>query len=298
MKRRTLRLRRLLALHLGGCLVALGLGSGDVLGQSSKATRTEDATVVRVVQAHNKEREKQGLPPLTLEALLTDAARAHARDMAEHETMSHDGSDGSKPFERVQRSGYRYRNTGENVAFGTFGIPGLMQIWMDSPPHKKNILEESFTEIGVGYQKGASGRTYWCVEFGRPMPRFEPGVASAELIKKINAERNKANKPPLVADSRLIRAACDRSAQFAKSGTSTPRASAEIDGVDRKLYPQVAVSSARGQADADAMIQALTDDPKLKEQILGKYVRIGAGYAVDAEGVPFWCVILANPARR
>ena len=56
--------------------------------------------------------------PLTLDPKLTAAAQAHADDMAAHQKMTHDGSDGSTPSDRIKRQGYQFQNEGENVAEG------------------------------------------------------------------------------------------------------------------------------------------------------------------------------------
>src|SRR4051794_14668685 len=66
-----------------------------------------DPLVSELLEAHNRERSKENLPPLTIAPKLVEAARVHARDMAEHGLMSHEGSDGSTPAQRVERQGYR-----------------------------------------------------------------------------------------------------------------------------------------------------------------------------------------------
>jgi uncharacterized protein YkwD len=124
--------------------------------------------VAAVVEAHNRERKKSGLPPLNASAKLQAAAMAHARDMAEHERMNHKGTDGSTPFRRIERQGYSYRRAGENIAYGQPDAEGVMKVWMNSPPHKKNILG-GFSQIGVGYATAEDGTPYWCVTFGFPL---------------------------------------------------------------------------------------------------------------------------------
>jgi uncharacterized protein YkwD len=120
-----------------------------------------------VIEAHNRIRAEHKLPSLAVSPKLRSAAMAHARDMAERHKMSHKGSDGSNPFDRIGRVGYDYRRAGENVAAGYFSTERLMKGWMDSPPHKKNILG-SFSQIGVACATGDDGKRYWCVTFGLP----------------------------------------------------------------------------------------------------------------------------------
>lgn len=126
-------------------------------------------TLANLVDAHNKEREKEDLPALEVNKTLKGIAQAHADDMAKHEKMDHKGSDGSTPFERMKKAGYRYENAGENVAYGQRGLDDLMKAWMTSKLHKKNILGK-FTEIGAAYAISEGDTPYWCVTFGTPFP--------------------------------------------------------------------------------------------------------------------------------
>jgi hypothetical protein len=70
---------------------------------------------------------------------------------------------------------------------------------------------------------------------------------------------------------------------------------ATLDGVDMNLWADVAVSTASGQPDAPAVVKVIFDKEELKNQVLGKYSRIGTGYATSENGVPYWCLILGNP---
>jgi uncharacterized protein YkwD len=123
-----------------------------------------------VVKAHNRIRGEAKRPALVISSKLQAAAERHARDMAAHRKMAHKGSDGSTLFDRITSEGYDYRRAGENIASGRFTIDGLMKGWMDSPPHKRNILG-SFSQIGVAYATAEDGKRYWCVTFGFPARR-------------------------------------------------------------------------------------------------------------------------------
>lgn len=124
----------------------------------------------RIVEAHDKIRANVRLGKLVPSRKLTLAAQAHAEDMAARRKMSHTGKDGSTTADRVKAQGYRFRRIGENVAYGRFSVDRVMRGWMDSSPHKHNILG-GFTEIGVGCAVGEDGNRYWCVNFGLPPTR-------------------------------------------------------------------------------------------------------------------------------
>jgi uncharacterized protein YkwD len=283
----------LAAFGWSGVLTAQGPGPAKVSPEQAKA----DRIVTELVEGHNKERAKASLAPLKLESHLVEAAKAHAKDMAEHEVMTHDGTDGSNPAVRVARAGYHYLFTGENVAKGYRTVPEVMQVWMESPPHKKNILDGEYTEIGVAVAYGEYGKPYWCAEFGKPIPKFEPATAAADLVKRINDERTVAKKPLMTIDTRLAKAAQEQAEKLAKA-RSQGGGTANFDGIDKNLFPDTAVSTSAGHPDAESLVKAVLEKQSLKDQILGKYARIGTGYATAEDGTPYWCLILANPSRR
>jgi uncharacterized protein YkwD len=128
-----------------------------------KATATASGVVARIVQLVNAERAKVGCQALTLNSALTKAAQDHSADMAAHQTMSHTGSDGSSPGDRITGAGYDWSAYGENVAYGYATPDEVMAGWMSSPGHRENILNCSFREIGVGLAQPGS---YWTQDFG------------------------------------------------------------------------------------------------------------------------------------
>ncbi len=160
------------------------------------------AILDELVAAHNKMRAEQKLPPLKANAKLTAAALGQARDMAERGKLTHEGSDGSDPPKRIKREGYVYKECGENVAYGQETVAEVMRTWMDSPPHRKNILDD-FTEMGGAVAQGKDGRKYWCVDFGRPMPAVDPVKSPQALMESLNRARAEARKRPLKADTQL-----------------------------------------------------------------------------------------------
>jgi uncharacterized protein YkwD len=138
---------------------------------SAKPTATPTATpsqnssdaTASVVALVNSERSQVGCAPLAVNAQLTNAAQSHSADMASNQTMSHYGSDGSAPGDRITRAGYIWSTYGENVAYGYTTPEDVMAGWMSSPGHRANILNCAFKEIGVGH---AQPGDYWTQDFG------------------------------------------------------------------------------------------------------------------------------------
>ncbi|MEL7086785.1 MAG: CAP domain-containing protein [Cyanobacteria bacterium J06597_1] len=135
-----------------------------------------DREVLRLV---NIERAKFGHGALALSQKLDAAADLHSEDMATQGYFSHTGQDGSNVGTRISRAGYtRYRTWGENIAAGYRSAQSVVQGWMNSEGHRKNILNGSFTHMGLGTVANDSGRLYWTQVFAAGDP--EPGVYSPQ----------------------------------------------------------------------------------------------------------------------
>lgn len=118
----------------------------------------------------NAERATAGLPPLVLDARLNDAAQRHAEDMLLRSYYSHSSPEGSSPGDRVRKSGYTPRLVGENIARGALSVNEVMDNWMASREHRKNLLHPGFTDLGVGVAVGRNSVGYtvlWVQSFGR-----------------------------------------------------------------------------------------------------------------------------------
>ena len=118
----------------------------------------------------NQQRNSNGLSSLTLTSELTQAARRHSRDMADHNLTGHTGSDGSNGGQRMQEAGYNWTTWGEIIGWGFGGnTASMVDWWMNSPTLRSLILSSSLTDFGVGYAKnpGSDWGHYWTVNYGR-----------------------------------------------------------------------------------------------------------------------------------
>jgi uncharacterized protein YkwD len=131
-----------------------------------------------VVVLVNQERAKAGLPPLKRIIELDEAARYHAADMAQDIYFEHDSYDRVNDNLEFVCSTWERINTyypsprAENIAAGYATPDAVMNGWMNSSGHRKNILSTSSWEIGVGYFQGGSYGSYWVQDFGRPQGRY------------------------------------------------------------------------------------------------------------------------------
>jgi uncharacterized protein YkwD len=119
----------------------------------------------QVVGLVNRRRAEAGCGRLRLDHRLARAALAHSRDMAAHDYFSHTGRDGSSPWDRAARAGYDTPRA-ENLAAGHRSAAEVVQAWMDSPGHRRNLLDCTSKAVGVGFARGGSYGTYWTQMFG------------------------------------------------------------------------------------------------------------------------------------
>ncbi|RIA55686.1 Cysteine-rich secretory protein family protein [Dichotomicrobium thermohalophilum] len=139
----------------------------DELETVAPAESFEPAEALALV---NRYREDNGLPPLDLDPQLEQAALAHAQDLADHDRISHFGSDGSDPWERVQRTGYDPKVAAENVGTGQLTFGELFREWKRSPDHNSNLLLPDATHMGVAVVQNPDTqfKTFWSLVVGAP----------------------------------------------------------------------------------------------------------------------------------
>lgn len=103
-------------------------------------------------------------PALSTDPALRCAARLHAKDLQERDYFSHTTPDGVTFDQRITQAGYRWRTLGENIAANYLTPQAVMQGWMQSPGHCQNIMNATFTQLGVGFYDDYS----WTQDFGKP----------------------------------------------------------------------------------------------------------------------------------
>ena len=122
-----------------------------------------------VFELLNAERSERKLPALVWDDTLAEVARKHSQNMANKKFFSHRGEDGSLVDDRAQKLGiFNWRAIGENIAFlQGYDNPAELAVerWMNSPGHRKNVLEEKWTQSAVGVAIGPDGSYYFTQVF-------------------------------------------------------------------------------------------------------------------------------------
>lgn len=176
-----------LVVFLGGSYSALAqvsdVTSGEHMTREFEGERPEppvsadlEATVAGIYERSNAFRKQEGREPLAVDQTLQKTAQDFADYMAETDRYGHQ-ADGRTPSQRAKEHGYEYAIVLENIAFAYdsrgYEAPALaeqfVQGWIDSPPHRENLLDPDVTQIGVGVAESQSTQHYYAVQlFGRP----------------------------------------------------------------------------------------------------------------------------------
>lgn len=123
------------------------------------STVAYEAEVVRLV---NQRRAEHGLKPLTQDWQLSRVARYKSQDMKDLGYFSHTSPTYGSPFQMMKSFGISYRTAGENIAKGYASPEAVVNAWMNSPGHRANILNSTYTHIGVGF---VSSGNHWTQMF-------------------------------------------------------------------------------------------------------------------------------------
>jgi uncharacterized protein YkwD len=101
-----------------------------------------------LLAAANQDRANQGLPPLRLDPVLTQASAFHAREMAEHDAISHQFPNEPELAERGANAGVHFSRIAENVGEAPTSVI-IHNLWMHSPGHRANLLDPNVNTIGI-----------------------------------------------------------------------------------------------------------------------------------------------------
>ncbi|AYA78508.1 sporulation protein [Bacillus sp. Y1] len=130
--------------------------------QTTQTTSALSAYEQKVVDLTNQERAKNGLAALKVDTALSKVAREKSLDMSKNGYFSHTSPTYGSPFDMMKQFGISYQYAGENIAMGQRTPEEVVQAWMNSEGHRKNILSANFNYIGVGYVESGN---YWTQMF-------------------------------------------------------------------------------------------------------------------------------------
>jgi uncharacterized protein YkwD len=117
----------------------------------------------------NEVRQENGAGNVAWCPALVRSSFAHSEDMSVRNYFDHDSPDGDTVGDRATEAGYRFTAVGENIAFGQRDVRQVMEAWIDSPGHFKNLITPDFEHFGYaeldGRLDGSTGK-FWTQNFG------------------------------------------------------------------------------------------------------------------------------------
>ncbi|MEV0623267.1 CAP domain-containing protein [Nonomuraea sp. NPDC050404] len=144
-----------------------GFNSHDdpaVFDDGREGVRVLTGVASKVVRLTNEARVERGCGSLRVDSGLSRSARTHSLEMARSGQLAHNSPDGASPWDRMERAGYRW-GAAENIGAGYNTAEEAVRGWLDSPDHRKNILDCRLKAIGVGVASGPGG-PWWTQDFG------------------------------------------------------------------------------------------------------------------------------------
>lgn len=149
---------------------------------ASPQSSTADQTLLN---AANRDRAAAGLPPLRWDPALATAAHQHALRMAQMNQLSHQFPGEPPVQDRARQAGARFSMIAENVAEGPT-VTGLHTQWMNSAPHRANLLDPGLNAIGISVVQ--SGNTLFAVEdFSTSVPSLSLDEQEHQIASQLTS---------------------------------------------------------------------------------------------------------------
>lgn len=256
-----------LFIALGG-IVFLGSGLHQQALRSPQIAAVVSATLVDLA---NADRMAEGLQDLNVNPTLVAVAQAKANDMATKGYFAHTSPQGLDPWHWFKQEGYAFTYAGENLAVDFSDSADVERAWMDSPTHRKNVLDPKYTEIGIATAQGwFEGRytTFVVQAFGAPAAATQQPIVAVEVPEE----------PTVVA------AAAVEPTVLGSAAAQEPRA---------EVHVQVAVSAPKQESAAAAAPRAT---PEPSRAVATTEPALAAVLAQDAAVErPWWGFAAAFP---
>ncbi len=148
-----------------------GLLAAQASDLTARCVTPEDAGRMadQVLQLLNLERAERDLQPVVVNRLLTKIAETYSCRLVEGKFFGHrDPINGYGPADRAITGKYTFYAVGENLAAGPDSASGVMKVWMESPSHRRIILDPIWQDVGIAVRAGGEHSIYWVLELGDP----------------------------------------------------------------------------------------------------------------------------------
>ena len=228
------------AFLLLGLLLALSGALASTVHASDAAPSTTErlqALDGQILTRLNAVRAAHGLRPLIVSDGLENAAVAHSRDLIQAGVFQHDSPDGTSFVQRLKHfyspSGYSSWTAGENILYNTADIDAetAIEAWLDSPPHRENMLDPDWREVGIGSVHASSaggtfgGEATWVITMDFGVRTGAKAATKAPISLKVVAAHRKvtAKKAAKKPAKAKVKKAKKHAAVHAKKPAAKPK---------------------------------------------------------------------------
>jgi uncharacterized protein YkwD len=247
---------------LGSGALALFIALGGIvfLGSGLHRTALRSPQVAAVVSAAlvdlaNADRATEGLQHLQVNPTLVAVAQAKANDMAAKGYFAHTSPQGLDPWYWFKEEGYAFTYAGENLAVDFSDSADVERAWMNSPTHRKNVLDPKYTEIGIATAQGwFEGRytTFVVQAFGAPAAAMQQPIVAAEVPEEPTVVAAAAAEPTVLGSA----AAQEQRAEVhARIAVSAPEKEPAAAATPRRVAEPIPAVATTEPALAAALVQ-------------------------------------------
>lgn len=215
-----------------------------------------DMSISTLLSDTNTQRQSNSLAGLSLNEQLDQAAQAKANDMATRDYWSHNTPDGATPWTFIINAGYQYQTAGENLAYGFDTSDATVTAWMNSPEHRDNILNNTYTDVGFGvanaanYQ-GTGPETVVVAMYASPVPStsvsIAPSPAPASAAPTHTTPAPTTSSTQGASASNPSPSATNPSTAVGSHGHGTPSVSTSISGKSKNVARVQLLSGSNAQ---------------------------------------------------
>lgn len=242
----------------------------------------------------NAERARSGAPPVTAEARLAAAARAHCAGMAAEGRLGAAPRSGTSLYQRVTAQGYAYLTVAEQLVSGPRTEADFLAYCLTDARMGRTVRDPALSQVGVAHAPAPGGDIFWTAVWARPLTAHGLASVTSDVVALTNAERTAAGLRPLAGDPRLTTAAQAHSDDMVARGFY---AHTSPDG--RRPWDRAAAAGcthrgigeniACGQRSAAEVVRGWMDSPGHRANILKPdFTHIGIGFRGGGEAGTYW----------
>lgn len=285
----------------GWKLRALGQGYADGLAGVARdfgievtedgPTAPDDGGFTALV---NAERARSGAPPVTADARLTSAARAHCTGMAAEGRLGAAPRSGMSLYQRVTAQGYAYLTVAEQLVSGPRTEADFLAYCLTDARMGRTVRDPALAQVGVAHAPAPGGDLFWTAVWARPLTPHGLASVASEVVTLTNAERTAAGLRPLAGDPRLTTAAQAHSDDMVARAFYSHTSPEGRQPWDRAAaagctHRGIGENIACGQRSAAEVVRGWMDSPGHRANILKPdFTHIGIGFRGGGEAGTYW----------